>query len=53
MEDAVTLLASMPDGAGDDVALLALSVSDPETEPDTGVAATAHTTAAPEHFGQE
>jgi sigma-B regulation protein RsbU (phosphoserine phosphatase) len=53
MEDAVTLLASMPDGAGDDVALLALSVSDPETAPDTGVAATAHTTAAPEHFGQE
>jgi sigma-B regulation protein RsbU (phosphoserine phosphatase) len=53
VEDAVTLLASMPDGAGDDVALLALSVSDPETAPDAGVAATAHTTAAPEHFGQE
>jgi sigma-B regulation protein RsbU (phosphoserine phosphatase) len=43
----------MPDGAGDDVALLALSVPDAETAPDTGVAATAHTTAAPEHFGQE
>jgi sigma-B regulation protein RsbU (phosphoserine phosphatase) len=53
VEDAVTLLASMPEGAGDDVALLALSVSDPETAPDAGVAATAHTTAAPEHFGQE
>ncbi|MFJ6000454.1 PP2C family protein-serine/threonine phosphatase [Streptomyces sp. NPDC092370] len=53
VEDTVTLLASMPDGAGDDVALLALSVPDAETAPDTGVAATAHTTAAPEHFGQE
>ncbi|MFJ4526263.1 PP2C family protein-serine/threonine phosphatase [Streptomyces sp. NPDC088810] len=53
VEDTVTLLASMPDGAGDDVALLALSVPGPETAPDTGVAATAHTTAAPEHFGQE
>jgi sigma-B regulation protein RsbU (phosphoserine phosphatase) len=51
VEDAVTLLASMPDGAGDDVALLALSVRDSETAPDTGVAATSHTTAAPEHFG--
>jgi sigma-B regulation protein RsbU (phosphoserine phosphatase) len=53
VEDAVTLLASLPEGAGDDVALLALSVPDAESAPDTGVAATAHTTAAPEHFGQE
>jgi sigma-B regulation protein RsbU (phosphoserine phosphatase) len=53
VEDTVTLLASMPDGAGDDVALLALSVPDAESAPDTGVAATAHTTAVPEHFGQE
>jgi len=53
VEDTVTLLASLPEGAGDDVALLALSVSDSETAPDAGVAATAHTTAAPEHFGQE
>jgi sigma-B regulation protein RsbU (phosphoserine phosphatase) len=53
VEDTATLLASLPDGTGDDVALLALSVPDPETAADTGVAATAHTTAAPEHFGQE
>jgi sigma-B regulation protein RsbU (phosphoserine phosphatase) len=53
VEDAVTLLASMPEGAGDDVALLALSVPDAETAPDAGLAATAHTTAAPDHFGQE
>ncbi|MET7853379.1 hypothetical protein ABZT48_35375 [Streptomyces avermitilis] len=43
----------MPDGVGDDVALLALSVPDAESALGTGVAATAHTTAAPEHFGQE
>ncbi|MFE9677235.1 SpoIIE family protein phosphatase [Streptomyces sp. NPDC006259] len=51
VEETVTLLASLPDGVGDDVALLVLSVPDSETAPDTGVAATAHTTAAPEHFG--
>ncbi|MDL5198651.1 GAF domain-containing SpoIIE family protein phosphatase [Streptomyces sp. ALI-76-A] len=51
VEETVTLLASLPDGVGDDVALLVLSVPDFETAPDTGVAATAHTTAAPEHFG--
>ncbi|MBB6417824.1 PP2C family protein-serine/threonine phosphatase [Streptomyces sp. AK010] len=53
VEDSITLLASLPDGAGDDVALLALSVPRPDTTPDGGVAATAHTAAAPEHFGQE
>ncbi|MFI6857934.1 PP2C family protein-serine/threonine phosphatase [Streptomyces sp. NPDC050416] len=53
VEDTVTLLASLPEGASDDVALLVLSVPDAETAPDTGVAATAHTTAVPEHFGQE
>ncbi|MET7458668.1 SpoIIE family protein phosphatase [Streptomyces sp. NPDC005574] len=53
VEDTVTLLDALPDGVGDDVALLALSVPDAETMPDTGVAATAHTTAAPEPFGQE
>ncbi|MDQ0585499.1 PP2C family protein-serine/threonine phosphatase [Streptomyces rishiriensis] len=53
VEETVTLLASLPDGVGDDAALLALSVPDSDTAPDTGVAATAHTTAAPEHFGQE
>ncbi|MFI9343987.1 PP2C family protein-serine/threonine phosphatase [Streptomyces sp. NPDC052773] len=53
VEDTVALLTSLPDGAGDDVALLALSVTGPETAPDTGIAATVRTTAAPEHFGQE
>jgi sigma-B regulation protein RsbU (phosphoserine phosphatase) len=53
VEETATLLASLPDGAGDDVAVLALSVPDSERAPDTGVTATAHTTAAPEHFGQE
>ncbi|MGW2033237.1 PP2C family protein-serine/threonine phosphatase [Streptomyces sp. NPDC001811] len=53
VEDSITLLASLPDGAGDDVALLALSVPHPHTMPDGSVAATAHTAAAPEHFGQE
>ncbi|CAL9278835.1 PP2C family protein-serine/threonine phosphatase [Streptomyces sp. SudanB182_2057] len=53
VEDTVTLLASLPDGAGDDVALLALSVPGPQAAPDSGAAATAHTAAAPEHIGQE
>ncbi|MFD5129760.1 PP2C family protein-serine/threonine phosphatase [Streptomyces olindensis] len=53
VEDTVTLLASLPDGAGDDVALLALSVPGPQAAPDSGVAATARTAAAPEHIGQE
>jgi sigma-B regulation protein RsbU (phosphoserine phosphatase) len=53
IEDTVTLLASLPDGAGDDVALLALSVPGPQAPSDSGVAATAHTAAAPEHIGQE
>ncbi|MFF1542254.1 PP2C family protein-serine/threonine phosphatase [Streptomyces sp. NPDC058291] len=53
VEETVTLLASLPDGVGDDVALLALSVPDSEIAPDTGGAATAHSTAAPEHFGQK
>ncbi|MFC9061078.1 PP2C family protein-serine/threonine phosphatase [Streptomyces sp. NPDC057074] len=53
VEDTITLLASLPDGAGDDVALLALSVPGRHTAPDGGVAATAHTAAAPEHIGQE
>ncbi|MGA5143439.1 PP2C family protein-serine/threonine phosphatase [Streptomyces griseoincarnatus] len=51
VEDSITLLASLPDGAGDDVALLALSV--PHATPDGSVAATAHTAAAPEHIGPE
>ncbi|MYR59821.1 SpoIIE family protein phosphatase, partial [Streptomyces sp. SID625] len=53
VEDSITLLASLPDGAGDDVALLALSVPHPHATPDGSVTATAHTAAAPEHFGQE
>ncbi|MFJ7769398.1 PP2C family protein-serine/threonine phosphatase [Streptomyces sp. NPDC097107] len=53
VEDSITLLASLPDGAGDDVALLALSVPHPHTTPDGSVAATAHTAATPDHFGQE
>ncbi len=53
VEDTVTLLISLPDGTGDDVALLALSVPGRHTAPHGGVAATAHTVAAPEHFGQE
>ncbi|MEU2995501.1 PP2C family protein-serine/threonine phosphatase [Streptomyces griseoincarnatus] len=53
VEDCITLLASLPDGAGDDVALLALSVPHPNTTLDGGIAATAHTAAAPEHIGQE
>ncbi|MCI3151567.1 hypothetical protein ELQ39_07255 [Streptomyces sp. GB4-14] len=40
-------------GAGDVVALPALSVPHPHTTPDGSVAATARTAAAPEHFGQE
>ncbi|GAA2246279.1 hypothetical protein GCM10010145_11560 [Streptomyces ruber] len=53
VEDTITLLASLPDQAGDDVALLALSVPGPTTAPKTGVSATARTTASPEHLGQE
>ncbi|MGK5447879.1 PP2C family protein-serine/threonine phosphatase [Streptomyces radiopugnans] len=53
VEDTVALLASLAGGAGDDVALLALSVPGPEAAPEVGVAAAAHTTAAPEHLGQE
>ncbi|MBX9361797.1 PP2C family protein-serine/threonine phosphatase [Streptomyces sp. WAC04114] len=53
VEDSITLLASLPDGAGDDVALLALSVPHPHTTPHGSAAATTHTAAAPEHFGQE
>ncbi|MGQ5608246.1 PP2C family protein-serine/threonine phosphatase [Streptomyces sp. EKS3.2] len=37
----------------DSITLLALSVPHPHTTPDGGVTATAHTAAAPEHFGQE
>ncbi|MFE9418849.1 PP2C family protein-serine/threonine phosphatase [Streptomyces griseofuscus] len=48
VEDAITLLSSLPDEAGDDVALLALSVPVPGA-PD----ATVHTLAAHEHPGQE
>ncbi|WP_282798398.1 SpoIIE family protein phosphatase, partial [Streptomyces sp. CC224B] len=59
VDDTVTLLASLTEGAGDDVALLTLSVphpgavSDSTVVPETGGAATAHTAGAPEHFGQE
>ncbi|MFF4490701.1 PP2C family protein-serine/threonine phosphatase [Streptomyces sp. NPDC001544] len=49
VEDTVTLLTSLPDKAGDDVALLALSVPDAHAAPETGTAATVHTVAAPEH----
>ncbi|MEU5579236.1 GAF domain-containing SpoIIE family protein phosphatase [Streptomyces huasconensis] len=53
VEDTVTLLNALPEGVGDDVALLTLSVPDPATAPESGVATTTHTTATPEHFGQE
>jgi sigma-B regulation protein RsbU (phosphoserine phosphatase) len=53
VEEPVTLLASLPNGVGDDVAMLALSVPAYETAPDTGVTATVHSTTAPEHIGQE
>ncbi|AZM56880.1 hypothetical protein DMA15_33460 [Streptomyces sp. WAC 01529] len=53
VDDTVTLLDALPEGVGDDVALLTLSVPDFESVPEAGVAATAHTTATPEHFGQE
>ncbi|MBW5420374.1 SpoIIE family protein phosphatase [Streptomyces sp. BG9H] len=53
VDDTVTLLDALPEGVGDDVALLTLSVPDSESVPEAGVAATAHTTATPEHFGQE
>ncbi|WPO76168.1 hypothetical protein [Streptomyces sp. KN37] len=56
MDDAVALLASLTEGAGDDVALLTLSVPDsaPDSEaaPEAGVVATAYTAATPEHLGQ-
>jgi sigma-B regulation protein RsbU (phosphoserine phosphatase) len=48
VEDTVALLDSLPEGAGDDVALLALSVPTAQAAAfDQGAAATAHTTAAP------
>ncbi|WP_320777965.1 GAF domain-containing SpoIIE family protein phosphatase [Streptomyces sp. CRN 30] len=53
VEDAIALLASLPDQAGDDVALLALSVPGAQAAPETGVSATARTTARSEHHGQE
>ncbi|WP_223779377.1 hypothetical protein [Streptomyces sp. 135] len=53
MDDAVALLASLTEGAGDDVALLTLSVPDSEAAPEAGVVATAYTAATPEHLGQE
>ncbi|MBM7173222.1 SpoIIE family protein phosphatase [Streptomyces sp. G44] len=53
VDDTITLLGSLTEGAGDDVALLTLSVPDSDAAPEAGVAATAHTTATPEHFGQE
>ncbi|ORT54868.1 GAF domain-containing SpoIIE family protein phosphatase [Streptomyces sp. CB03238] len=52
VDDTAALLSSLP-GAGDDVAVLALSVPVPEGTRDHGAAVTAHTIAAPEHIGQE
>ncbi|MGV9884651.1 PP2C family protein-serine/threonine phosphatase [Streptomyces sp. NPDC003006] len=53
VDDTVTLLAALPEGTSDDVALLTLSVPASEAMPETRIAATAHTAAAPEHFSQE
>jgi sigma-B regulation protein RsbU (phosphoserine phosphatase) len=53
VDDTVALLDALPEGVGDDVALLTLSVPDSASAPEAGVATTAHTTATPEHFGQE
>ncbi|MEU6594132.1 GAF domain-containing SpoIIE family protein phosphatase [Streptomyces sp. NPDC046881] len=47
VQDTVGLLDALPDGASDDVALLALSVPAPDQAAATGAASTAHTTAAP------
>lgn len=48
VQNAVTLIDSLPHGAGDDVALLALSVPTAQSATAPGTAAaTAHTTAAP------
>lgn len=50
VQDAVALIASLPHGAGDDVALLALSVPTAQSTAAPGTAAaTAHTTAATAH----
>ncbi|MEV5886597.1 GAF domain-containing SpoIIE family protein phosphatase [Streptomyces sp. NPDC052020] len=48
VEDTVDLLEALPQGASDDIALLALSVPTPdEAAAATGAGSTAHTTAAP------
>lgn len=48
VQDAIALIDSLPHGAGDDVALLALSVPTARSSaPPGSAAATAHTTAAP------
>ncbi|MEU6896202.1 GAF domain-containing SpoIIE family protein phosphatase [Streptomyces sp. NPDC046557] len=52
VKDAVAVLEPLADGAGDDVALLALSIPTFEAA-GKGAAATAHTTAAPESNGEE
>ncbi|MDN3265763.1 SpoIIE family protein phosphatase [Streptomyces sp. CSDS2] len=49
IKDTVGLLDALPQGASDDVALLALSVPAPEQAAATGAGPTAHTTAAPAH----
>ncbi|MGI5484841.1 PP2C family protein-serine/threonine phosphatase [Streptomyces lavendofoliae] len=53
VDDTASLLESLPDGAGDDVAVLALSVPTCDNLPDQAVSATAHTAAAPEPTGQQ
>lgn len=52
VKDAIAVLEALADGAGDDVALLALSIPTSEAA-GKGTAATAHTTAAPEDSGEE
>ncbi|MGA4845808.1 PP2C family protein-serine/threonine phosphatase [Streptomyces sp. G5(2025)] len=53
VDNVVALLETMPDGDGDDVALLALSVPRPDTVDAPGVSTTAHTTALPQLSGEE
>ncbi|MFD1832269.1 PP2C family protein-serine/threonine phosphatase [Streptomyces desertarenae] len=53
VEDTAALLASLPDGAGDDVALLALSVPPNEASPGADTAVGDRTAATPDHIGQE
>ncbi|WP_455355697.1 PP2C family protein-serine/threonine phosphatase [Streptomyces sp. SYSU K217416] len=47
VNDAVALIQDLPNGVGDDVALLALSVPAGPSDSSPGISATAHTAAAP------